>query len=128
VLDGGTNTSVTGYYANLLVVVSLVTEKNRHIPGIPLDERRCDPRVMFSRRHVQIEDSIRSRVHKQCNFQLLNRQLRSLRVVFRGVTPVEAGSVDPDDTVSREKCNLEVEQNTPDCHIEPVERFTQRCG
>jgi predicted RNase H-like nuclease len=52
-----------------------------------------------AREMVQIEDSIRSRVYEQCQFQLLNRQLRSLRIVFRGVTPVEAGSVDPDDTV-----------------------------
>jgi hypothetical protein len=40
VLDEGTNTSVTGYRANLLVVVSLVTEKDCHILGIRLDERR----------------------------------------------------------------------------------------
>jgi hypothetical protein len=37
-LDEGTNTSVTGYRANRLVVVSLVTEEGRHILGIPLDE------------------------------------------------------------------------------------------
>jgi hypothetical protein len=73
VFDEGTNTSVTGYRANLLVVASLITEENRYFPGIPLGERRGDLRGMFSgRRHVEIEDSIRSRLYEQCDFQLLN--------------------------------------------------------
>src|SRR6056297_2948298 len=62
------------------------------------------------------------------DFQLLNRQLRSLRVVLRGVTPVEAGGVDTDDTVGREKCDREIEKNPPNRHIESIERFTQRRG
>jgi hypothetical protein len=82
--------------------------------------------VFSGRRHVKIEDSIRSRIYEQCHFQLLNRQLRSLRVVFRGVTPVESRCINPGDTIGREKGDREGEQDTPDCHIEPVERFTQR--
>jgi hypothetical protein len=109
-----------------LVIVSLISEENRYFTGIPLDERRRDLRVVFSgRRHVNIKDGIRSRVHEQCDFQLLNRQLRSLCVVFRGVTTVKAGGINPNDTIGREKCNREVEQNAPNCHIQPIERLTQ---
>ena len=42
------------------------------------------------------------------------------------MTAVEAGGIDADDTVGREKCDREVEQDAPHRHIEPVERFTQR--
>ncbi|GGL64476.1 hypothetical protein GCM10009039_22990 [Halocalculus aciditolerans] len=42
--------------------------------------------------------------------------------------PVEAGSVDTDDTVGWEKCGREIEKNPPDSHIESIERFTQRGG
>ena len=84
---------------------------------------------MFSRRrHVYVENRVRLRVYEKRDFQLLNRQLRSLRVVFRGVTPVEAGGVDTDDTVGREECDREIEKDTPDSHIESIERFTQRRG
>ena len=46
--------------------------------------------------------------------------------MFRGVTPVEAERIDLDDTARREKRDREVEQDTPDCHIEPIERLAQR--
>ena len=59
---------------------------------------------------MYVDDSIRSRVHEKCNFQLLNRQLRSLRVVLRGVTAVKAGCVDSDDTVGWEKRDREIEK------------------
>jgi len=52
---------------------------------------------------MYVEDSIHPRVHEKRDFQLLNCQLRSLRVVLRGMTAVEPGSVDPDDTVGWEK-------------------------
>jgi hypothetical protein len=42
------------------------------------------------------------------------------------VTPVKTGGVDPDDTVRREKCDREIEQDAPNHHIEPIERLTQR--
>jgi hypothetical protein len=42
------------------------------------------------------------------------------------VTPVESGGIDPDDTVGREECDREVEQDTPNRHTDPVEGFTQR--
>jgi len=38
VVDERSNTSLTGYCANLLVVVPLVAKENRYVPGIPLDE------------------------------------------------------------------------------------------
>ena len=57
-----------------------------------------------------IDDSIRSRVHEKCDFQLLDSQLR---VVFRGVTAVESRRINPDDTIGREECDREVEQDTP---------------
>ena len=44
------------------------------------------------------------------------------------MTAVETGSVDTDDTVRWEKCDREVEKDTPHRHIEPAERFTQRRG
>lgn len=48
--------------------------------------------------------------------------------MFRGVTAVKSGGVNTDDTVGREECNREVEKDTPDSHIKPIERFTQRRG
>lgn len=42
------------------------------------------------------------------------------------MTAVKPGSVDSDDTVGREQCDREVEQNAPNRHIKPVERLTQR--
>ena len=44
------------------------------------------------------------------------------------MTTVESERVDADDTVSWEECNREVEKDTPDSHIEPIERLTQRRG
>lgn len=46
--------------------------------------------------------------------------------MFRGVTPVEHGGVNPDYAVGREECDREVEQDAPNRHIEPIERLTQR--
>ena len=40
-------------------------------------------------------------VSKECDFQLLNRQLRPFRVVLRSVTSAEARSVDTNDGVTR---------------------------
>jgi hypothetical protein len=95
---------------NLPIIVSLVAEEDRYFIHIPLDERWRNLRVAFSgRRHVEIEDGIRFRIHKKCEFQLLDRQLRPLRVVFRGVTPVKSGGIDSDDAVSREECDRDVE-------------------
>lgn len=80
---------------------------------------------MFSGRcDVEIKDSIHSGVHEKCDFQLPNCQLRPLRVVLRGVTAVKAGYIDTNDPVGREKQNREVEENPPNRHSKPVERFT----
>jgi len=82
--------------------------------------------VFSGRRYVYVDDCVRPRVYEERDFQLLNRQLRSLCVVFRGVTTVEPGGINPDDAVGREECDREVEQDTPNRHIKPIECLTQR--
>lgn len=65
-LDERANVHLTAERANLLVVVSVATEEDCYLTGVSLDERRRDLRVVSSgRRHVQLEDFIRSRVHER---------------------------------------------------------------
>ena len=69
---------------------------------------------MFScRRYVYVENRVRPRVHEKRDFPLLNRQLRSPRVVLRGVTTVKTGGFNPNNTVGREERDGMVELNTP---------------
>ena len=50
----------------------------------------------------------RSRIHQEPEFQLLNRQLCSLRVVLRGKTAIKLRCVDPNDTIRRKKGQTEL--------------------
>ena len=57
-LEEGTNTSVTGYRAKLLVVVSLVTEENRHISSFCLmsDGAICESCFLVVTNPVRLPD------------------------------------------------------------------------
>lgn len=74
---------LTGQPSNLLIVITLVTKQNFDFSCVTVDKRWRDLRVVFSsRRHVQIEDRVRSCIDQQRDFQPLNRQLRPLCVVL----------------------------------------------
>jgi len=70
-----------GKRANLLVVVSLVTEENRHFSSISFDKCWRDLRIVFSgRRHVKIGDGIRSSIQEKRELMNTDHQLCTMKM------------------------------------------------
>lgn len=88
----------------MLIIASLVSEQNSWFGCVAVDGRWCDLRIVFSsRRDVEIEVRICPRIDQERDFQPLNRQLRSFRLVLRDLTAVDARGTDPRKAVSREQ-------------------------
>lgn len=94
--DQWTNLVLTGKPSDCLVVITFVTEQNVTPLEVAFDPARRNLAIGFPRRcHVQIENCVHLHIDQQCHFELLNRELGSRRVVFRGVTAVESTRINP---------------------------------
>ena len=81
-LDKWSNIVVVGELPELLVVVALVT--SQHLDGryVSFDHQWCDLRIVFPCcRHMNIEHGVGRRIDQQRRLQLLDGEVRSLRVV-----------------------------------------------
>ena len=82
VLDEWPNTVIPGEPPELLVVISLVAGQYRDGRCVPFHYLWCNLRIVFScRRYVNVENSIDRCVNQHRRLQLLDGEIRSLRVV-----------------------------------------------
>ena len=81
-LDQRSNIVVTSEPPELLIVISLVTGQDRDRRCVPFHHLWSDLRIVFPRRReVNIENGVGRRIDQQRRLQLLDGEVRSLRVV-----------------------------------------------